>query len=227
MNQLGPEHPVNVMQAAERIASGDNEGTAAPWWAIILPRQIMRKSISQIANCVIGPFFSREDADNHRKSRIYEYGEDSGVWCFSGYYSGKYSDFAEAVVNATWKLQEKLDLLDAENQRLKNTLNTYLNGQHPARKLVRDKIPSQAKGGTFERVPYRELRELLQFKLIEETQEFIADHDPAELVDILEVVYGLARLSGITPEQLENMRQCKALEKGTFERRQVLLLEPA
>ena len=70
-----------------------NEGTSFPWWTIIIPRQNMSKmpdACHNIAGMIVGPFFSRIEAETHLDSRRYEYGENARVYCHSGYMSNAY-----------------------------------------------------------------------------------------------------------------------------------------
>jgi len=94
-------------------------------------------------------------------------------------------------------------------------------------KLVRDRIPEiigrdQGKKARFRRASRKEYVELLAEKLREETGEYLADRNPAELADILEVVHQLARQYGIEPETLEEMRRRKAEKRGGFKERKVM-----
>jgi hypothetical protein len=66
------------------------EGTAKPIWYIVHGKsRLVNKAdfCYYIMSCIVGPFCSRESAEKHRKSRIYYYGENSVVYCHSGYYS--------------------------------------------------------------------------------------------------------------------------------------------
>jgi hypothetical protein len=83
-----------------KIHESKTEGTSFPWWFIVMNNnhiRFARKEIftHAIAQSIIGPFFSRESAEAHRKARIYEYGRDSIVWCGSGYYSQDYRKLVE------------------------------------------------------------------------------------------------------------------------------------
>ncbi|HEY3504556.1 MAG TPA: nucleoside triphosphate pyrophosphohydrolase [Actinocatenispora sp.] len=93
-------------------------------------------------------------------------------------------------------------------------------------KLVRDRIPeivtaSGARPETRVADP-EEYRALLRAKLVEEVYEFLEDENPAELVDILEVVRALATDLSTAPGELERMREKKAGERGAFTERIVL-----
>ena len=115
-----------------------------------------------------------------------------------------------------------------------------------AEKLIRDRIPEIAllKGDVLS-VRVADLGEMLPLllrKLAEETAEFAKDPSYAELVDIFEVVYGLAgylavrdrgiegvlttedyveeMISGRT--KLHDMRHMKAQKSGGFHKRLVL-----
>ncbi len=93
-------------------------------------------------------------------------------------------------------------------------------------KLVRDRIPEliRAKGepcvaGVHFFVADRDdMADLLMTKLREEVDEYDADRKrgPTELVDILEVVWALAREHGMTVEALEEARHRKAMTAGGF-----------
>lgn len=86
-----------ILRGILNIPKFDCGGTESPWWAIIMPRQIMAKDPQEIAHCIVGVFFSRESAQNHLDSRRYEYGSNAVVYCFSGYWSHEYK---EGVRNA-------------------------------------------------------------------------------------------------------------------------------
>ena len=95
-------------------------------------------------------------------------------------------------------------------------------------KLVRDKIPDiiEKQGRTCSvRVADDEdyLRSLIA-KLDEEVSEFKEAHDPAELVDILEVIHALALHKGISVDELERNRSAKARNRGGFEKKFILKL---
>ena len=85
------EEIVNTLKAAP------NEGTAAPWWMIIDPRQNMRCDIYEAASYITGPFFSREDAESFLKATRYNFSSRAKVYCHSGCYSKKYVDFYKAI----------------------------------------------------------------------------------------------------------------------------------
>lgn len=98
-------------------------------------------------------------------------------------------------------------------------------------KLVRDRIPEMLSGRG---IPYEvrvadrsEMAALLRAKLVEEAAELSSARDSTarieELADVLEVVLALGRLYGIDRESLERVRAVKAVERGTFEARIVLI----
>ena len=94
-------------------------------------------------------------------------------------------------------------------------------------KLVRDRIPEIIREDRGETAPFRiasprEYHQLLALKLREEVREYLSDREPLELADILEVVYELAKETGLTPTQLEEMRKKKARERGGFHRRIIM-----
>ena len=94
-------------------------------------------------------------------------------------------------------------------------------------KLVRDRIPEIIRQDRGKAAPFRiaspmEYHQLLALKLREEVREYLSDRDAMELADILEVVYELAKATGLTPTQLEAMREEKARERGGFHHRIVM-----
>jgi len=91
------------------LINSDNEGTDSPWWMVIDTGPMMDIIEGAIKNeekprhdyllssiamsCIVGPFFSREDAEGYLKSRSYDYSKHAKVWCSSGYRSQKYRSF--------------------------------------------------------------------------------------------------------------------------------------
>lgn len=93
----------------ELEVSEKNEGTAAPYWLIIDPKQMMKPDACMVAmGMITGPFFSREAAERQLKHRSYNYSNRAVVWCLSGYYSREYSD-------AIW-LEEKKQEKKVKNE---------------------------------------------------------------------------------------------------------------
>lgn len=98
--------------------SGDTEGTAYPWWAIVDPRLgIIRKDgcVHAVADMITGPFFSRASADEALSRCRYNYGTHAAVYCFSGHKSWDYRDRIEAARSAVppqW--QEANELRDSQ-----------------------------------------------------------------------------------------------------------------
>lgn len=97
-------------------------------------------------------------------------------------------------------------------------------------KLVRDRIPeliTESGGQPETRVAHgEEYPALLRLKLLEEVQEFLDSDDAGELVDVIEVVYALARHKGMEPVRLEELRAEKERERGGFLTRTVLITAP-
>jgi predicted house-cleaning noncanonical NTP pyrophosphatase (MazG superfamily) len=93
-------------------------------------------------------------------------------------------------------------------------------------KLVRDKIPTIIKNSGNQPITHIasdvEYESSLRNKLQEEVDEYIKDGEPAELVDIMEVVYALGKVHQITASQLESLRAEKNLERGRFDKRIIL-----
>ncbi|MFT8352699.1 phosphoribosyl-ATP pyrophosphohydrolase [Clostridium saccharoperbutylacetonicum] len=87
-------------------------------------------------------------------------------------------------------------------------------------KLVRDKIPEIIKAGGHECdtaiVVGDEKYKLLEAKLHEEVNEFLEDKNLEELVDVMEVLFGLADSLGYSEEELLKSRVKKREERGGF-----------
>lgn len=90
-------------------------------------------------------------------------------------------------------------------------------------KLVRDRIPqiirAAGKRPIVRIAQPAEYRRLLRAKLVEEVEEFLADEDPTELADVLEVLHALAAEAGLGPDGLERLRARRAAERGAFTER--------
>lgn len=106
-----------MSEIIETLRSADNEVTSAPYWLIIDPNQLglswedggetifadldednCGKVGEYIPYCITGPFFSRQDADDHLKARRYAFSNKAYVYCFSGFRSQKYVDFYNSAV---------------------------------------------------------------------------------------------------------------------------------
>lgn len=92
-------------------------------------------------------------------------------------------------------------------------------------KLVRDNIPELVKNDPrlfcYTATPAQYIL-FLNRKLTEEVDEYLADYEPCELADILEVVYAIAATYDISVEQLHEMMEQKAQERGKFDKHYLL-----
>ena len=88
-------------------------------------------------------------------------------------------------------------------------------------KAIRDKIPEIIEKDGFscnvETMSDEKFLVEMEKKLSEEVAEYQNDKNPEELADILEVVYRIAKLRGISKEQLEKIRLDKVEKRGAFE----------
>ncbi len=95
-------------------------------------------------------------------------------------------------------------------------------------KLVRDKIPDiiRENGATCKTLilSNEEYLKMIDLKLDEELAEYHKDQNLEELADLLEVIYAAAAARGYTIEELENIRTAKAQERGSFNKK-ILLIE--
>ncbi|MBD5151824.1 MAG: nucleoside triphosphate pyrophosphohydrolase [Oscillibacter sp.] len=95
-------------------------------------------------------------------------------------------------------------------------------------KLVRDRIPEiiEADGKTCitEILSDTQYLEMLDAKLNEELAEYQESKSLGELADLLEVMQAVVEARGWSWEQLEQVRQEKAAQRGRFEKK-ILLKE--
>lgn len=89
-------------------------------------------------------------------------------------------------------------------------------------KAIRDRIPEIIKeSGNFCNVKTLSDEEFLaelEKKLFEEVKEYQNDKNPEELSDILEVIYRIAQLNGVSKEELEQIRVKRLDERGGFKK---------
>ena len=94
-------------------------------------------------------------------------------------------------------------------------------------KAIRDKIPEiiEKSGHTcnIKALNDEEFLIEIQKKLSEEVKEYQSNHDVAELADILEVVYRIAQLKGLSKEELEKIRTKKKEDRGCFDKNLFLI----
>ena len=94
-------------------------------------------------------------------------------------------------------------------------------------KAIRDKIPEiiQKDGHTCNIQTLSDEKFLVEIekKLSEEVAEYQNDKNPEELADILEVIYAIAQLKGISKEELEKIRIKKLQDRGGFEKNLFLI----
>ena len=94
-------------------------------------------------------------------------------------------------------------------------------------KAIRDKIPEIIQKDGFscnvETMSDEEFLIEMEKKLSEEVAEYQNDKNPEELADILEVIYRIAKLKGISKEQLEKIKVDKVEKRGAFEKNLFLM----
>ena len=94
-------------------------------------------------------------------------------------------------------------------------------------KAIRDKIPEiiQKDGHScnVKTLSDEQFLEHLEKKISEEVAEYQNDKNPEELADILEVIYRIAQLKGVSKEELEKIRIKKSEERGGFEKNLFLM----
>ena len=94
-------------------------------------------------------------------------------------------------------------------------------------KAIRDKIPEiiQKDGHTCNIQTLSDEKFILEIekKLSEEVVEYQNEKNPEELADILEVIYRIAQLQGVSKEELEKIRIRKLQDRGGFEKNLFLI----
>ena len=94
-------------------------------------------------------------------------------------------------------------------------------------KAVRDKIPEIIQKDGYscnvETLSDEKFLEQLEKKLSEELAEYQNEKNPEELADILEVIYRVAQLKGVSKEELEKVRIKKSEQRGGFEKNLFLI----
>lgn len=87
-------------------------------------------------------------------------------------------------------------------------------------KLVRDKIPEiireDDKDCEIEYLSKSEHLEFLNKKLSEELEEYLENYNIEELADLLEVIYSILDLKGISKEKIDIIRNEKNRKRGKF-----------
>ncbi len=88
-------------------------------------------------------------------------------------------------------------------------------------KAIRDKIPqiikSSGKNCNVKKLDDSEFLIQLEKKLVEELTEYQNSKDVEELADILEIIYRISELKGVVPDELDKIKQEKALKRGKFD----------
>ena len=94
-------------------------------------------------------------------------------------------------------------------------------------KAIRDKIPEIIQKDGYscnvKTLSDGEFLEHLEKKISEEVAEYQNDKNPEELADILEVIYRVAQLRGVSKEELEKIRIKKSEERGGFDKNLFLI----
>lgn len=94
-------------------------------------------------------------------------------------------------------------------------------------KAIRDKIPDIIRESgadcIVKQIPDKEFLVEMEKKLQEEVEEYSENRNISELVDIIEVIYRIAELSGVGRDRLEQVRQDKAKKRGSFSKNLFLI----
>lgn len=88
-------------------------------------------------------------------------------------------------------------------------------------KAIRDKIPDiieeSGKNCNVKKLTNSEFLIQLEKKLVEELSEYQESKNVEELADILEVIYRISELKGITSDELDSIKNDKAKKRGKFD----------
>ncbi len=102
----------------------------------------------------------------------------------------------------------------------------------PYNKLIRDRIPellkSRGKEAITEVLSPLDYLDRLHEKLDEELEEYHETCSIEELVDLVEVIYGILDYRCVSREEFEEIRRVKKEKRGSFEKRLLLkgVIEP-
>ena len=87
-------------------------------------------------------------------------------------------------------------------------------------KAIRDKIPEiiaeSGKKCNTKQLDDESFLAELEKKLIEEVNEYSESKDVEELADLLEVIYRISELKGVSSDELDEIRRDKAEKRGKF-----------
>ena len=88
-------------------------------------------------------------------------------------------------------------------------------------KAIRDKIPEiiaeSGKKCNTKQLDDESFLAELEKKLIEEVNEYSESKDVEELADLLEVIYRISELRGVSSDELDKIREEKAKKRGKFD----------
>ena len=93
-------------------------------------------------------------------------------------------------------------------------------------KLIRDNIPEiiekSGRSCKIEVLSDEECLKYLNKKLLEEANEYLESEEVEELADLEEVLRAILKLKGISYENFEKVRNKKADERGSFDKKLLL-----
>ena len=88
-------------------------------------------------------------------------------------------------------------------------------------KAIRDKIPEiiaeSGKKYNLKQLNDESFLAEIEKKLIEEVNEYSKSKDVEELADLLEVIYRISELKGVSSDELDKIRKDKAEKRGKFD----------
>ena len=94
-------------------------------------------------------------------------------------------------------------------------------------KAIRDKIPEiiaeSGKKFNLKQLDDESFLAELEKKLIEEVNEYTESKDVEELADLLEVIYRISELRGVSSDELDEIRKEKAEKRGKFDSKLFLI----
>jgi len=94
-------------------------------------------------------------------------------------------------------------------------------------KLIRDKVPDiinkSGKSCELQALNDEEYTRYLDIKLNEEVYEYFESKNPEDLIDVVEVIYAIAKNRGISLEEFETIRNTKLQTDGGFDKRLMLM----
>ncbi len=118
----------------ELEVSTEHEGTSVPYWLILDPHYATRNAAA-MANDIVGPFFSREEAEDVFNSIRHKLSDGAKVFCLSGHLATQYCTArrqADAAARELVVPPTPVDSFDATLTQAERDAPTFLEWSDPS-----------------------------------------------------------------------------------------------